>query len=207
MGTPPASKSPRDIWFELIVFQTNIARRWLKRGKQAQDVFAKFFFYFSGFNALYFLLRKIDQLKDTNEKLHISNLLARIEEKKASHILNEVRESVEYFCERRPIQRMDKRSLGHQSHGEEKEGSEEQEILRNNQLSARDRLAALGRMLYLIRSNLVHGSKAESGDDEEVIEKSVEPLRLLLEESLKLADEEFGLGAVQCSSTLLTDRT
>lgn len=196
MGTPLASKSPRDTWFELIMFQTNIARRWLKRGKQAQDVFAKFFFYFSGFNALYFLWRKIDQLKDTNEKLHITNLLARIDEERASYILNGARESVEYFCKRRPIQRMDKRSVGHQSYGEEKEGSEEREVLRNNQLPARERLAALGRTLYLVRSNLVHGSKSESGDDEEVIEKSVESLRLLLEESLKVADREFGLGGV-----------
>jgi len=178
------------------MFQTNIARRWLKRGNQTQDVFAKFFFYFSGFNGLYFLWRKIDQLKDTNQKLHITNLLAKIEEKEASQILNEVRESVEYFCERPPIQRMDKRSTGSQSQGEEKEGGEEREILRNNQLSASDRLAALGRMLYLIRCNLVHGSKTESGDDKEVIQKSIEPLRLLLEESLKLTDREFGSGAV-----------
>jgi hypothetical protein len=52
---------------------------------------------------------------------------------------------------------------------------------------------ALGHILYLVRSHLVQGGKAESGDDLEIIERAVEPLRVLLNESLKLTEKELDL--------------
>jgi hypothetical protein len=39
-------------------------------------------------------------------------------------------------------------------------------------------------ILYLVRSNLVHGSKAESGDDKDVIVNSVYALKILLEQMI-----------------------
>lgn len=71
------SHSRNDLWAwdDLIRFQLKIAERWLKRGDKAKDTFAEFFFYFTGFNAIYFLWRKIDNLDQTNEGKHIKNLL------------------------------------------------------------------------------------------------------------------------------------
>ncbi|MDO9513025.1 MAG: hypothetical protein Q7J59_00245, partial [Elusimicrobiota bacterium] len=60
---------------ELRRFQINIAKRWLKRANVIEDIFAKFFFCFAGFNALYFLWRKIDKLDKAPEWRHIENLL------------------------------------------------------------------------------------------------------------------------------------
>ena len=62
-------------WDDFIRFQQKIAERWLIRGNQAVDSYSKFFFFFSGFNALYFLWRKADNEKnllhkcDTEKKL------------------------------------------------------------------------------------------------------------------------------------------
>jgi hypothetical protein len=171
-------------WDDLIRFQVNIAERWLKRGDKAEDIFAKFFFYFTGFNALYFLWRKIDGLDQTNEGKHIENLLKKFDEIKAQEILDGVRTNVAYFCQRRPIQRMDKRTINDPYSGEEYEGRRWKERLQDNQLSALERIVAMGQILYLVRSNLVHGSKAETGDDREIIQMSIEPLRIFLREAL-----------------------
>ena len=59
---------------ELIIFQLKIAERWYDRGNRISDIFAKFFFYFTGFNALYFLWKEIDNING-GEKKHIENLL------------------------------------------------------------------------------------------------------------------------------------
>jgi len=179
------SRNNLQAWDDLIRFQLNIAERWLKRGNETDDIFAKFFFYFTGFNALYFLWKKIDGLDQANEGKHIKNLLKKFEEAKAQEILNNVRTSVNYFCQRRPIQRMDKRNSGRQHTGEESEGRRwRNKLQNNNNLSASERLVAMGQILYLVRSNLVHGSKTESGDDLEIIQMCIEPMRIFLKESI-----------------------
>jgi hypothetical protein len=45
---------------------------------------------------------------------------------------------------------------------------------------------ALGSILYLVRSNLVHGSKMAAGDDKLVISKAVPALQLLLDRLLRI---------------------
>ena len=171
-------------WDDLIRFQLNIAKRWLKRGNQTKDLFAKFFFYFAGFNAIYFLWRKIDNLDQTNEGKHIENLLAKFDEQKAQEILNKVRTSIDYYCQRRPIRRMDRRTDKRPFEGDIREGRKWQKRLKDQNLSPIERLISLGQILYLVRSNLVHGSKAESGDDREIIQMSIDPLRVFLKEAL-----------------------
>jgi hypothetical protein len=47
------------------------------------------------------------------------------------------------------------------------------------------------RILYLVRCNLVRGSKAEMGDDEQVIEASVDPLKRLLEKAIEPTDKQL----------------
>ena len=78
---------------------------------------------------------------------------------------------------------MDKRSQDSASIGAEGEGRKWRRQLSEGKTSI-ERLVALGMMLYLVRSNLVHGSKAESGDDKDVIVNSVYALKILLEQMI-----------------------
>jgi hypothetical protein len=175
-------------WEDLIRIQLNIAERWLNRGKISGDKFAKFFYYFSGFNALYFLWREIDGLKNEkgerpNEPKQIEHLLKKFDEKQALETLETLSENVKYFCRRRPIQRMDRRKVRNPFEGDSDEGKKWQKWLKEKSL-ALDRLLAIGEILYLVRSNLVHGSKKESGDDEQIIDNSISPLEVFLTKSI-----------------------
>jgi hypothetical protein len=174
-------------WADLIRFQLSIAETWLERGKKMDDVFAKFFFYFSGFNAIYFLWRKIDNIDQTNEGKHIENLLKKFDEGSAAGILEKIKVSVEFFSNRRPIQRMDRRTG---ISGDEDEGRKWRKKMQDNASPYSERLVAIGQILYLVRSNLVHGSKTERGDDLQVIEQSVNPLMIFLEKSILLTKHQ-----------------
>lgn len=171
-------------WRELIIFQLSLAERWLKRGNQATDIFSKFFFYFTGFNALYFLWKKIDNIKEGEGK-QIENLLNKFDKERAEILLNRIRESVAYFSKRRPISRMNKREAYRSDIGNQEEGRKWQRQLKEG-LNPLDHIVAIGQILYLIRSNLVHGSKAESGDDHDIIQESIQPLKIFLEETISL---------------------
>jgi hypothetical protein len=182
-------------WDDLVRFQLVIAERWLERGNKAKDTFAKFSFYFTGFNAIYFLWRKIDNLDYVSEGKHsegkhIENLLNKFDEAKAREILDKIGISVDYFSKRRPIQRMDRRSSKALYMGEESEGGRWRKKLQDNNLPPSERLVAMGQILYLVRSNLVHGSKAESGDDLNIIQKSIEPLKVFLTEAVSWTKEQ-----------------
>ncbi|MDA2919344.1 hypothetical protein MYX76_07630 [Desulfobacterota bacterium AH_259_B03_O07] len=181
-------------WDDLVRFQIDISKRWLKRGREAEDVFTKFFFFFAGFNALYFLWGKMDELKNregdpAGEVKQIENLLGKFEGKEAQHILETLSSYVDYFCKRSPVQRMDKRTDKSQHEGDPSEGKKWRRKL-SEASSPLDRLVALGEILYLVRSNLVHGSKKggddNPGDDREIIESSVYPLELLLNKTISL---------------------
>ena len=171
-------------WEDLIRFQLNIADRWLTRGNETQDIFSKFFSYFTGFNALYFLWRKIDGI-EKGEAKQIENLLRKFDTKEAQQIFGMISTEVNYFSERLPIQRMDTRTAKNPFIGEDNEGRKWQKALKETS-SALDRLVAIGEILYLVRSNLFHGSKAESGDDEEIIKSSILPLKVLLTKAISM---------------------
>ncbi len=172
-------------WDELVWFHRTIAERWLQRGRGSGDPFAKFFFYFSGFNALYFLWKTIDGLSG-GESRQIENLIKKFSPSEAKEILRGLAPSVNYFSERRPVQRMDERSSQSQLTGTQKEGRKWQKILIEEGRPL-EQLNALGQIIYIVRSNLVHGSKAESGDDEEVIKSSLAPLEELLTRGISLS--------------------
>lgn len=173
----------------LAIFQCNIAWRWLNRGDNSGDVFAKFFFYFAGFNALYFLWKEIDDVRNqegnpAGEEKQIHHVIGMIETPTAKKILRQLTEPIKFFLDRGPIQRMDRRIDDCPSEGGKREGAKW-----HKRLMAEDpieKLKALGSILYLIRSNLVHGSKAESGDDKEIINHAVAALRLIFREALSL---------------------
>jgi hypothetical protein len=178
-------------WWSLFDLQARIAERWRDRGDQTRDPFARFFFYFAAFNALYFLWKCIDQKetsveKERNEGKQIANLLSKFSESEAADILGTIDANVTYFLKRQAIRRMDTKP----GFGDPQEGRKWQRKLREGSSSI-NQLNALGQIIYIARSNLAHGSKADSGDDEEIIRQSLPPLKILVERSLKKAHEEF----------------
>jgi len=171
---------------ELVSFQLRAAEGWLSRAKQSGDNYGKFLFYFSGFNALFFLWSKIDHVHgDTNE---IKNMLQKFDETKAQQMLDSVRASVEYFTAREPVGRMDNRTCQNPYGSDKREGSKWKTILSDQTRPARDRLVALGEIVYLVRSNLIHGSRVPVHDSE-AIPRCLEPLEVLLEESIELTKQ------------------
>lgn len=90
-------------WSILIDYQLKIAKRWLKKGDKIKDIFAKFFFYFTGFNSIYFLWKKINKQRPKNEEGAIKNVLKKFDELKAQKILDEIKTSVDYFSQRLTI--------------------------------------------------------------------------------------------------------
>lgn len=179
----------RDKWYELAIFQTHVAERWIERARYQPDPFARFFFLFSAFNALYFLWRKVDGLPNAPEVRHIGNLISKFSEEDANEILVSASEALTYFRERRPIQRMDDRSSRRVATGIQRVGKQARDSL--GERDPKVRLNALGEILYLIRSNLVHGSKVDSGDDGEVIERSLLILEEISRRSLELTTADF----------------
>jgi hypothetical protein len=178
------------VWTDLSGYQLKIAKRWLEKGNVAEDIHAQFFFHFSGFNALYFLWRMIDNPGST-EKQHIENLLRKLGQAKAQEILEDLNESISFFCSRSPIQQMNRRSINSQEMGDVVEGQKWQDILSDAGQSSTERIVALGMILYLVRCNLVHGSKTDSGDDLHVIENSIKPIKVLLEGSIHITEQEL----------------
>ncbi|MFH1596995.1 MAG: hypothetical protein ABIG94_11635 [Pseudomonadota bacterium] len=178
-----------NMWRELINFQLNIAERWYRRGNEVNDIFAKFFFYFTGFNSLYSLWKKIDGISQGEGK-QIENLLKKFDRHRAGILLNRIRDSVDYFTKRRPISRMDRREPSRPYSGDQEEGKKWQGRLIDNSDPLKQ-VVAMGQILYLIRSNLVHGSKAGSGDDHDIIQASIQPLKIILEEAIQLTQQSL----------------
>src|SRR3970040_2304520 len=89
-------------WVPLKTFQCNIAKRWKQRGDHSPDLFSKFFFYFAGFNALYFLWGKIDDVRNqqgqpAGKEKQIHNLMGKFSKTHAEKFLKLLEETVKYF--------------------------------------------------------------------------------------------------------------
>lgn len=168
---------------ELMSFQFRAAQGWLSRAAQSSDIYAKFFFYFSGFNALFFLWSRIDGVN--GDAKEIKNMLGKFDETKAKELLAKSYASVGYFSHRNPVARMDRRTCADPYGFDEKEGTKWKEILDDQTKSSTERLISLGEIIYLVRSNLIHGSRVPVHDSE-AIPNCLEPLKILLEESIEL---------------------
>jgi hypothetical protein len=174
--------------------QVDIAERWLTRGNEIDgDIYAKFFFYFAGFNALYFLWGKVNKINGSRPRQQdlIKNLLGQFGDTKAEEILDKVKTEVIYFRDRDPIQAMNNRIDVKLLIGDSHEGQQCKKVLQTEGRSASERLVALGIILYLVRSNLVHGSKRaeDSGDDKTIISNSIKPLEIFLTEAILLTEK------------------
>jgi hypothetical protein len=183
-------------WRDLAEFQLHVAERWCDRGAMSADAYARFFFYFAGINALYYLWSKVDNVRGVapaqapNEARQIEHLLGKATPAQASELVTAAYTSVQFFGERRPLERMDKRSSGRATVGDAREGKKAREALLQG--SDQERISALGKILYLVRSNLVHRSKMDQGDDEQVITNSIPGLQAILEWGIILTRSELG---------------
>ncbi len=122
-------------WLDLAEFQLHLAERWLDRGAKSTDAYARFFFYFAGINALYYLWSKVDNVRgrapdqQPNEAKQIEHLLGKVTPAQASQLVAAAHTSVQFFGARRPIERMDKRSSGRATVGDAHEGKKAREVL------------------------------------------------------------------------------
>jgi hypothetical protein len=194
-----AGRHSREECRDLLEFQLDVAERWCEKAKQAEDVFARFFFLYTAFNALYFAWAKANNLKndrgeEPGEHLQIKHLLQKIPSGFADEVLRNAMNEINYFTEERePIQRMGERTCANPLKGTTTEGSKAWRQLKDSGANAdKDKLVALGKVVYLIRCNLVHGSKTERGDDETVITNAIGPLRQILHAAIKYTQYELG---------------
>lgn len=187
---------------ELVLMQTLIAKRWLKKGKAISDLHAKFIFFFTGLNALYFVWYDTEREefrkrfgKSRGEGLQIRYLISKLDVEECASILDRLEQEVTYFCRRHPIERMGDREPD-PSRGDEREGLKLKQSLVElgdpvERVSALAQILYLVRCnLYLVRCNLIHGSKAGLGDDDEVIGMSARPMQLILESTLRMSEAE-----------------
>jgi len=171
-------------------YQIGIARSWLKRGQATNDPFAKFMFFFAGFNALYFLVR-LEERAQGNEMEDVTRLVRRLGETACDDILR-CTEPESGFFRQTIILNMSRRNVS-RIEGDETQGRELRATF-ESATSSVDRLAALSRILYLVRCNLVHGSKRQAGDDERIVSNSVRPLELLLERGIEAVQANRATG-------------
>jgi hypothetical protein len=185
---------------DIIDGQLKIAERWLERGGKSRitleyedgDPFSPFFFYFSGFNALYFLWRIADNLPSRPEVNHVEHLVRKFGTETAARLLTVNVRALVFFRDRpEPIQSMGRQVNGSWTHRDATDGANYQAILKDHRSLAVDQLAALGKIMYLIRCNLVHGSKQDRGDDRYVVWNAVSCLESLLIESLSFTRRAF----------------
>lgn len=165
---------------ELMDFQLKVAERWLERAEKSMDDYAKFLFYFSGFNALFYLWSKINHVEGDSKE--INNLLLKFDEATAKNILDQVDLSVVYFCNRGPVARMEKRTCDNPTSVSVTEDERLKRELGDEGRTAKERLVALAQVIYLVRCNLIHGSRVP-GDDPVTTRICLEPLRVFLKES------------------------
>ena len=161
-------------------FQLNAADKWLERAQKTGDVYAQFLLYFTGFNALFFLWGKIDGI--VHDPDQITNLLKKFGENMAQQILDQSKTSLDYFLRREPVARMKTRTCQRLEGYDKSQGQKWKKQLDRNQ-SAVKRLVALGQIVYLVRCNLIHGSKVPE-EDTETVSSCLGPLKLVLENSI-----------------------
>ena len=162
---------------ELAGFQLGIAQQWFRRGENISDVFAKFFFFYTAFNALYFLWKEIDSV-DGRESRQIEHLVDQLNGTVWPELEREFAEPVRFFASR-PIERMGDRRDTDPSHGRVTEGRRHQRVLADPSADATEKAKALASVLYIVRCNLAHGNKETMGDDLNIIQNAVPLLRAL----------------------------
>ncbi|MFA5083309.1 MAG: hypothetical protein WC474_12230 [Hydrogenophilaceae bacterium] len=181
----------------LLTDQLMIAKSWQEKAASTQDVFARFFFLYTAFNALYFAWAKAGR-QGNDEKQQIEYLLKKLPGITATEILDGVSTEIQFFLARNtPIRDMRNQGCNDPLQGEVSDDRRTAvwDDLRGGQegeVSAK-RLVALGKVVYFVLCNLVHGSKAERrGDDKDVITNAIGPLCEILCAAVAYTETELG---------------
>src|SRR5579872_626049 len=166
-------------WRELSEFQLRVAKHWLDESdRQQNSPCMEFLARFAALNALYWYWAKLDGIRGSDREQFVS-LAGKVDGQDASSIVGDsgVAESIRYFSSRQPIRRMDRRTLPNLS-GDSAEGTKYVRALLTSK-DDRERVKALASLIYLVRCNLVHGSKELLGPDLEIVGQTLPFLRRL----------------------------
>jgi hypothetical protein len=83
---------------------------------------------------------------------------------------------------------MEKRTCENADPSNHGEGMKWKQILVDPTKAASDHIVSLGEIIYLVRSNLIHGSRVPIPESE-AIPNCLKPLAIFLKESIKLTEE------------------
>lgn len=154
-----------------------ISKKWYQKAREIKDSkYAKFFFLWCSFNALYNLAGEYN----TEDKERIKELINKLREEDAENFLRKTKQFCDYFLfERLPIKDMKK-----EFHGK-KQSKEvlEFESVKNKYMANEKKIEIIKDIMiiiYRVRNNLTHGSKEMSGDDYEIIENSIPILEVIV---------------------------
>lgn len=152
---------------QIVDFQTAAATSWLVAGDQTKHHKLRFISYFTAFNALYWLQGLFEPQRRESDA--IANMVEQLGSTRATELLRapEVTEFIAYLRERGAIRNMDRRNLN-DAKGGTSPGKEHMADLADGN-DAMARLKSLALVLYLIRCNMVHGSKLASPDEDELV--------------------------------------
>ncbi|MBA7497536.1 hypothetical protein ES704_00264 [subsurface metagenome] len=154
-----------------------ISKEWYLKSREIKNSkYAKFFFLWCSFNAIYNLIGKCN----TTDKKRIKKLINELKEEDAEIFFKEVKQFCNYFVLRRsPIKDMKK-----EFHGKEqpKEVTDFESIIEryNANKEKIEIIKDIMIIIYRVRNNLTHGSKEFSGNDYEVIENSIPILEVIV---------------------------
>lgn len=121
-----------------------------------------------------------------NEAVLIQALVEKLGEETARRIISEHADYIRFLHDerRRPVHRMDRRSRRN-SAGDPSDGKKYMKWLFDPQADATKKLKAVASTLYLVRCNLMHGSKVAFVEDADLVARSIAPLRGLADSALE----------------------
>ena len=122
-----------------------------------------------------------------NEGVLIDHLIDRLPDEDCNRLAARNAGFARFLKDRGPIYRMDKRSLEN-SIGDVTEGKKLLAKLSDPRADGKKRVKAMARILYLVRCNLVHGSKMADAQDADLLEQCVPPLRDITSAAIALTE-------------------
>jgi len=154
-----------------------ISKEWYQKAKEKNNSnYAKFFFLWCSFNALYNLTGDYN----TEDKERIKELINELKEEDAENFLKKTKQFCDYFLFKRlPIKDMKKEFHGK---GQPKEVTDFESIIERYNTNEKkiEIIKDIMIIIYRVRNNLTHGSKEMSGDDYEIIENSIPILEVIV---------------------------
>ena len=154
-----------------------ISKEWYLKAREIKNSkYAKFFFLWCSFNAIYNLIGKYD----TADIKRIKKLIDKLNEEDAEIFFKEAKQFCNFFVlERSPIKDMKKEFHGIRQPSEVVDFESIIERYTTNEKKI-EIIKDIMIIIYRVRNNLTHGSKEFSGNDYEVIENSIPILEVIV---------------------------